>query len=278
MNKEYEINTVEAPSFEEYLDRYSRGVNLDMDSALDVSHQIYEQIGDAALFGSLVVHPDYYGVRELKRPTDLSVDFILEEGEVAEISEKHDIWEFDECYFADIPAFLEGEKKNFAVGLVPVEKEIFGSHSLPPIEIGEEKLYGAEKLESRHGEMPITSAETNYALKARRFTDSLLLGEHLKTNDLCDHANIHLSNQREDGELLDREKTAEEIIDYTSAQFPPYELTHNDEKRFNSFIKDVQQRVDPHIDLDDWKMIVRDIKELESEIGKNLTPALNSAD
>jgi hypothetical protein len=271
MSEGYDIDTVEAPDFEEYLDRYSRGLNLGMDSAMDAADQIYDELDEAALFGSLVAHPDYHGVEELKRPTDLSVDFMTTEEEVARISEDYDVWAFDNCYFAEMPAYVNGEEEDFAVGLVPVDAEIFGSGELPPMRLGEQVLEEAGAFDPEKDSLPVTDAETNYALKARRYVDSLLSGDHVKINDLSDQASMHLANQRSDGEVLDHGETAEKIVDYTSAQFPPYEVL-DEETRRNKWVKETQERIDPHIGTEDWRKIVKDWEGLEESIERLVLP------
>lgn len=270
MNEEYSIDTVEAPSFEEYLNRYSKGVTLGMDSALDAAHQIEEEFDNAALFGSLVTHPDYYGVQDLKRPTDLSADFMLPEEEIADISQDYDVWEFDNCYFAEMPAEVDGEQEDLAVGLVPVDQEIFGGGELPSMRLGEEVLDDAEVMSSDYGSMPVVDAETNYALKARRYVDSLLQESHIKSNDLSDQASMHLANQRRDGEVLDHKKAANKIVDYTSGQFPPYETSGPE--RHNSWVKGTEERISDHVGGQDWELIIEDWESLEEEIDRRVLP------
>lgn len=270
MNEDYSIDTVEAPGFEEYLNRYSEGVTLGMDSALDAAHQIEEEFDNAALFGSLVTYPDYYGVQDLKRPTDLSADFMLPEEEIADISQDYDVWEFDNCYFAEIPAEVDGEQENLAVGLVPIDEDIFGDGELPSMRLGAEVLEDAEVMSSDYGSIPVVDAETNYALKARRYVDSLLQETHIKSNDLSDQASMHLANQRRDN-VLDHEKAANKIVDYTSAQFPPYETSEGPERR-NSWVKGTKERVSDHVGAQDWELIMKDWESLEEEINSRVTP------
>lgn len=94
----------------------------------------------------------------------------------------------------------------------------------------EEVLEDAGAFDPEKDSLPVTNAETNYALKARRYVDSLLSRDHLKINDLSDQASMHLASQRSDGEVLDHGEAAEKIVEYTSAQFPPYEVLDGEKK------------------------------------------------
>lgn len=135
----------------------------------------------------------------------------------------------------------------------------------------EEVLEDAGAFDPEKDSLPVTNAETNYALKARRYVDSLLSRDHVKINDLSDQASMHLANQRSDGEVLDHGETAKKIVDYTSAQFPPYEVL-DEETRRNKWVKETQERIDPHIGTEDWRKIVKDWEGLEESIDRLVLP------
>lgn len=248
-----EIPTIEPMSYQKFREIYEEDEYNSMDKALRISSQFYEEEmeEDAALFGSLVVHSDIYGWNNLNRTTDRTTEFLTTEEEIARLGEEYDIWSpQDNCYFLDY--------NGWAVGLMPVEKDVFPGESLEePISISEGFLHNATQTEVDRSSLKVLRPELNFGMKARRYTDSLLSDTYVKSNDLADMASIMKSHREKENGEYDRTLLADVVNAYTDGQFPEDE-----------WIKDTQIRVDEHITLEDWKDINLEAEALYKELEK----------
>ena len=239
--------------YQEFRERYEEDEYNSMDEALRISSQFYEEEmeEDATLFGSLLVHSDIYGWNNLNRPTDRTTEFLTTEDEIARLGEEYDIWEpEDNCYFLDY--------NGWAVGLIPVEKDVFeGEYLEEPITISESFLQNSTRIEIDGNDLKVLRPEINFGMKARRYTDSLLSESYVKSNDLADMASMMKSHRKQENGEYDRKMLADVVEDYTEGQFPEIE-----------WLKDTQIRVDEHITLNDWKDINLEAEALYKELEK----------
>lgn len=240
-----EVPTVPTPSREEYRDRYEHGKQLGLDTALEKTVEIQQRLPyQMAAVGSVASHPDVYGERTL-RTTDKSLDVVTPVDDLDALAEDYDIWQYGNCFSFDYD--------GFAVGVIPADAAVFADDTLGTIRITQEELDDSNTLNTAYGPVTVVPPEIGYASKARRYTQCLLNNDYVKRNDLADMANISLRHVREADGVYDREQLASYINDYTQHAF-------NEETDWRN---DLQQRIDPNINLADWKDLVQELDAIQ---------------
>jgi hypothetical protein len=242
-----EIPTVEGMDYDEFRAKYEEDQRIPMSSALDKTAEIAEELPESAVFGSLTAYPEIYGVNKLQRPTDRTVDLVTTEEEIAEVAEEEDVWSPQEnCYFFD--------HDGWAVGLMAADTEVFPSDTYEnPVTITEEDLNNARSIETEVGELQVIQPEINYGMKARRYTESTIEDEYVKTNDLADMGSMSLKQVRKRGNY-DIEELAHTIHDYTEGRMP-----------MDKWINDTQIRTDAHLNNSEWEELEQELEEIKNQ-------------
>ncbi|MFQ3307894.1 MAG: hypothetical protein ACI977_000109 [Candidatus Nanohaloarchaea archaeon] len=241
------IPTIEPMDYEEFRSLYEEDQRIPMSSALDKTAKIAEELPQSAVFGSLTSHPDIYGVNKLQRPTDRTVDLVTTEEEIAEIAEEHDVWTpQDNCYFFD--------HNGWAVGLMAVEQDVFESNTYDePVRISKGDLESAKDIETEAGTLSVLEPKINYGMKARRYTESVLEKDYVKTNDLADMASMSMKQARK-GDNYNSSELAEALNKYTEGRMP-----------LEKWIEDTQIRTDAHLNTDEWECLEEELNEIKEQ-------------
>lgn len=244
------VPTVDSMDYDEFRSLYEEDQRIPMSSALDKTAEISEELPQSAVFGSLTSHPDIYGVNKLQRPTDRTVDLVTTEDEIARVAEDHDVWSpQDNCYFFD--------HNGWAVGLMAVDRDVFHSETYDnPVRITEEDLENANEVETEAGTLSVIEPEINYGMKARRYTESVLEGDYVKTNDLADMASMSMKQSRK-GDNYDINTLANTLNDYTEGQMP-----------LEDWIEDTQIRTDAHLNTNEWESLEEELNEIKNRYGQ----------
>jgi hypothetical protein len=242
-----DIPTVDPMPYDEFRSKYEEDQRIPMSSALDKTAEISEELPRSAVFGSLTAYPEIYGVNKMQRPTDRTVDLVTTEEEIAEVAETEDVWSPQKnCYFFD--------HNGWAVGLMAVDSEVFSSETYDsPVTIPEEELDRAQQVDTEAGELDVIRPEINYGMKARRYTESMLQDDYVKTNDLADMASMSLKQVRK-GDNYDREELARTLHDYTEGKMPLQE-----------WVQDSQIRTDAHLNNSEWRELERELQAIKNE-------------
>jgi len=247
------IPTIEPLNHQEFVEKYEKDTHVSMDAALELSKELQEEtIEDSVVFGSIVSHPDIYGVNKLKRNTDKTLDFITTEEQVEYIAKStdYDLWSPKENWY-----FFDHE--NWGIGMITVGDSAFYSPELGnDIMIGEQQVEEPEVIETEYGQLDVLDPETNYANKARRYTQSILENSYVKTNDLSDMGSMSLAEARKNN-VYDREVLGEKLYEFTNGELP-----------FERMKNDMQIRIDNHINLDDWELLIKELDAIEEEFKK----------
>lgn len=239
-----EIPTIDMP-YSEFREKYEDGKYLPMDTALTKSAEFQnEELNNSIIFGSIAAHPEIYGVNRLSRPTDQTLDFITSEDEIARLAEDYEMWSpMENCYFLDYD--------GWAVGLMPAGEEVFDDFYEKGITVPEEELENPETVATTLGEVDVISPEINYSMKARRYTQNQLQNSYIKSNDLADMASMSLREART-GNTYDQDKLVDTMARFTDGQLP-----------LDSWRRNMQVRIDNHIDLDDWRLLHGELADIE---------------
>lgn len=242
-----DIPTTDSMSYEDFRSKYEEDQRIPMSSALDKTAEISEELPESAVFGSLTAYPEIYGVNKMQRPTDKTIDLITTEDEIAEVAENEDVWSPQEnCYFFD--------HNGWAVGLMAVDTEVFPSDTYNnAVTIPEEELDNAQQIETEAGELSVIRPEINYGMKARRYTESMLQDEYVKTNDLADMASMSLKQVRK-GDNYDRDELAQTLQEYTEGQMP-----------LDDWIDNTQIRADAHLNNNEWHELENELEAIKNQ-------------